>query len=121
MATTSRSCRLAERAGIASAVLLAACAAPAETTSEEPAKREFESVLVEGVPMYSVLPKDGIPAIREPEFVGADQAADFMSDSETVIGVVGANGTARCYSAWQLDSHEIVNDVLDGRPIAATW
>ena len=44
-----------------------------------------------------------------------------MQANETVLGVVGKNGTAKCYSAWQLDSHEIVNDELDGTPIAATW
>ena len=71
--------------------------------------------------MYSVVPKDGIPAIDEPVFVSAADASSFMKDDETVLGVVGKDGTAKCYSAWQLDSHEIVNDTLDGTAIAATW
>ena len=49
------------------------------------------------------------------------EADAFMDPDETVLGVVGADGTAKCYSAWQLDGHEIVNDVLDGQPITATW
>lgn len=98
------------------------CATPIAAEHEEAAPtREFESTLIEGAPMYTVLPKDGIQAIHEPEFVSADEARAFMSESETVIGVVGVDGTARCYSAWQLDAHEIVNDTLDGHPIATTW
>ena len=45
---------------------------------------------------------------------------DMLPD-EPVLGVVGQDGTAVAYSAWQLDGHEIVNDVVDGVPIAATW
>ena len=110
--------RSLQLATLATALLFcASCAA----TEGAPSKQVRPSVLVEGEPMYTVLPKDAIQAIDEPEFVTAVEAAAFMSDSETVIGVVGADGTARCYSAWQLDSNEIVNDTLDGRPIAATW
>jgi hypothetical protein len=31
------------------------------------------------------------------------------------------NGEARAYSLWQLDAHEIVNDVIRGSAIEATW
>ena len=79
------------------------------------------SVMVEGEPMFTVLGKDGIPALDDPTFVTAAEASAFMKPEETVLGVVGRDGTAKCYSAWQLDDHEIVNDQLDGEPIAATW
>ena len=82
---------------------------------------ELPFELVEGEPMYTVLPVDGIPAIDEPVFVGVVEAMEFMADDEPVLGVVGPNGTAKCYSAWLLDGHEIVNDELDGVAIAATW
>jgi hypothetical protein len=88
---------------------------------EEPPPRDFPYELIEGEPMYTVVPRDGIPAIDAPVFVSVAVAATFMQDDETVLGVVGRDGTTKCYSAWQLDSHEIVNDVLDGLPIAATW
>lgn len=71
--------------------------------------------------MYRVLPPDGIPSIDAPRFVSADEADLFLRPDEPVLGVVGAAGTAKCYSAWHLDAHEIVNDELDGEPIAATW
>lgn len=76
---------------------------------------------IEGEVLVTVLPPDSLPAIDDPEFVTADEADAFMDPDETVLGVVGADGTTKCYSAWQLDGHEIVNDVLDGRPITATW
>ncbi len=76
---------------------------------------------IEGEDLIEVLPRDGIPAIDDPVYVSADEAEEFLVPGETVLGVVGKNGTARAYSAWHLDRHEIVNDDLDGEPIAATW
>lgn len=67
-----------------------------------------------------VLPRDAIPAIDHPEFVPADTAHRVMAGEELVIGLVGER-EQRAYSTWQLDSHEIVNDVFEGRPIAVTW
>jgi len=74
----------------------------------------------EGEPMYSVLAPDAIPAITEPVFVAGKEATAQMKPEEPVIGVV-LDGTARAYSTWQLDAHEIVNDRLGGAPIAVTW
>jgi hypothetical protein len=98
-------------------------AAPEPTSEPEPERRRrsFESELIEGVPMYEVLPLDAIPSIDDPRFVSAAEAEEFLLPEETVLGVVGRDGTARAYSAWHLDHHEIVNDVLDGQPITATW
>ena len=90
----------------------------AEARPERP-EPPFE--MVEGEPMYTVLPVDAIPAIDEPVFVSLLEAASFMSDDEPVLGIVGADGTAKCYSAWHLEEHEIVNDQLDGAAIAVTW
>jgi hypothetical protein len=73
-----------------------------------------------GDPMYAVLPLDGIPAIRDPEFVSGEAADAQMSDDEPVLGIE-LDGDARAYSLWHLDHHEIVNDVVGGRSIAATW
>ncbi len=70
--------------------------------------------------LHGVLPRDAIPAIDEPEFESADQAALRMADDELVIGLVGGR-EQRAYSTWQLDVHEIVNDDFEGQPIAVTW
>jgi len=90
-------------------------------TDEELAAFRWPYEMIEGEPMFTLLEEDGIPAIDEPTFVSADEALEWMDLDETVLGVVGADGTAKCYSAWQLDNHEIVNDELDGHAIAATW
>jgi hypothetical protein len=70
--------------------------------------------------MYTVLPLDAIPAIREPEYVSGEAAARQMKDREPVIGL-RLDGEARAYSTWQLDFHEIVNDEVGGVPVAVTW
>lgn len=98
-------------------LLLAACT----TDAGAPERREMPSEMVEGTPMYTVLPPDAIRALDEPSFVSAEEADSFLDPMEPVLGVVGADGTAKAYSAWQLERHEIVNDSLDGEPIAATW
>ncbi len=74
----------------------------------------------DGDPMYTLLEPDAIPAIRDPEFVSGEEARAQMSADEPVLGVV-IGGDALAYSLWQLDAHEIVNDVVGGRAIAVTW
>lgn len=66
-----------------------------------------------------VVPKDAIPAIDRPEFESVAKAKG-LNKNELVIGVIG-DREQRAYSTYQLDAHEIVNDVFEGRPIAVTW
>ena len=49
-----------------------------------------------------------------------DAANAQMSPEEPVLGVAIGND-AHAYSLWQLDAHEIVNDIVGDVPIAATW
>lgn len=74
----------------------------------------------QGVPVLTVLPKDAIPAIDRPEFVSPAEAEKFMQADELVISVRDG-GSARGYSTWLLNHHEIVNDVVEGVPLAITW
>ena len=67
-----------------------------------------------------VLPRDAIPAIDDPRFESVTEAESHLADNELMIGLVGET-EQRAYSAWQLDRHEIVNDVFEGRPVAVTW
>lgn len=83
-----------------------------------PFERSQEALM--GDTLYTVLPLDAIPAIDEPQFVTVSAADTFLRATEMVIGVA-IDGDERAYSAWQLDEHEIVNDVVGGVPIAATW
>ena len=68
----------------------------------------------------NLLPRDSIPAIDDPQYAPAAEADDFMDADEMVIGVV-INGDARAYPIPILSSHEIVNDVIGGWPVAVTW
>lgn len=73
-----------------------------------------------GDTMYTLLPPDGIPAIITPQYLTGAEALAQMSDTEPVMGLATTDD-AVCWSTWQLDAHEIVNDTFAGRPIAATW
>lgn len=63
--------------------------------------------------------RDGIPAIDQPRFVAADAAA-FLARNDEVLGLV-YQGEARAYPIKIMDWHEIVNDRIDGEPIAITY
>lgn len=69
--------------------------------------------------LIEVLPRDAIPAIDRPTFEPVAKALGFDAN-ELMIGLVGAD-EQRAFSTWQLDRHEIVNEVFDGKPVAVTW
>ena len=60
-------------------------------------------------------PKDGIPSIDDPSFIPVDEV-DFLSDREPVVSFEG-----RAYPIQILTWHEIVNDDVDGTPVAVTY
>ena len=64
-------------------------------------------------------PKDGIPSIDNPKFVKLSLAIN-LAPTEPVIGLE-VNGVARAYPLRVLTWHEIVNDVIGGTPVAATY
>lgn len=64
-------------------------------------------------------PRDGIPAIFEPECLPAEKAA-WLPPGDRVLGVA-IGGEARAYPLRILEQHEMVNDVLGGRPIAPNY
>ncbi len=92
-------------------IILAACAPIA--ASQQKALVPL-SEIVSGGP-----PKDGIPSIDHPQFVSAEQAT-FLSDN-TLGLYVDVNGDKRFYPTNILTWHEIVNDVVGGKPLAITF
>ncbi len=70
--------------------------------------------------LVTLLPRDAIPAIDNPQFLSASEADGFYDPDELIIGVE-FNGDARAYSVPFLSSHEIVNDTVGGEIIAVTW
>ena len=95
--------------------LAAMIAAPSFAQRPEPKKTE-----IRGYTMYTLMEPGGIPAIFEPEFVSITVADSFYYGDEPLIAVSSGN-VAHGYSTWDLDHHEIVNDVLEGTAIAVTW
>ena len=72
--------------------------------------------------IFTILGKDAIPAILDPQFVSAAEAdaSGSMRPTEQVIGL-SLNGDSRAYPINMLSSHEIANDVVGGVPVAVTW
>lgn len=65
-------------------------------------------------------PRDGIPALNDPQNMTAEQAGRLLGPSDRVLGVV-FNGQAKAYPVRVLNWHELVNDTVGGRPILVSW
>lgn len=65
-------------------------------------------------------PKDGIPAIDRPTFETVESASKRLAKQSPVIFFVQGN-VARAYPLEILIWHEIVNDIVGGRPVAITF
>ncbi len=75
-------------------------------------------ILQEKDEIQYVLPRDAIPAIKNPEYVPAEEAG--LDDNEPVVGIT-INGESRAYSVYLLNHHEIVNDKIGDTAFAVTW
>ncbi len=64
-------------------------------------------------------PKDGIPALTDPQAI-RPQDAKYLRDTDRVAGV-SVGKESRAYPLKILNYHEIVNDKLGGVPIAVTY
>lgn len=84
-----------------------AAAGPAEAAGDEPPP---------GV--EQILPRGGIPAIVDPQFVAAAEAN--LPDDAWILGVV-VGERAKAYSLNLLNRHEVVNDRTGEVAYAAVW
>jgi hypothetical protein len=104
-------------------LLLVACAQAVDSDGTAVEAGQESSSAGESFADYNIitlLPRDAIQAIDNPEFVSAAEADEQYSDEELILGVE-FNGDARAYSIPLLSSHEIVNDTVGGVKIAVTW
>ena len=110
----------------AATFLALALSAPAAVAAQEEARDEEwrTDFTRHTVPLEEIVsggpPKDGIPALDDPRFASVDQADEWLDDREPVL-VVEHGGDARAYPYQILIYHEIVNDVVGGRPLAVTY
>lgn len=66
--------------------------------------------------VVDLLSKDAIPSIDDPTVGQA-----FEGDPDEEVIVVERDNSARAYPTRILQNHEVVNDVVDGDPVAVTW
>ena len=83
----------------------------------EPAS-EFSRIDVTEIVWGGVLP-DGIPDLRDPEFLTPDEA-DYILPDDRIFGVE-INGEVRAYPLRIVNAHEMVNDTVGGEPISLMW
>ena len=65
-------------------------------------------------------PKDGIPALIDPQFVSVSEAEDWLKPVEPVI-LVQVGEDARAYPIQILIWHEIANDTVGSEPLVVTF
>ncbi|WP_430965864.1 DUF3179 domain-containing (seleno)protein [Spongiimicrobium sp. 2-473A-2-J] len=64
--------------------------------------------------------REKFPALLEPEFTSVRQADSIWADSTRFL-VAYSGKEVKAYSVKDLTRHEVVNDVLDGKPIMAVY
>ena len=65
-------------------------------------------------------PKDGIPALFDPEYITVKEADKLLKPEERVLGLT-LNGVSRAYPIRIMSWHELVNDELGGIPYLVSW
>lgn len=65
-------------------------------------------------------PRDGIPALVDPARDSAEKADRWLRGEDRVLGIE-INDVAVAYPISILTWHEIVNDIVGGRPVAVTF
>lgn len=96
---------------------------PTITTTEEPQiteEGEAKNKDYSNLEIITLLPKDAIPAIDDPQFLSPEEADEEYAPDELILGVE-YKGDARAYSVNLLSKHEIVNDTVGGVKISVTW
>jgi len=83
-------------------------------------RQKPDTTTVKGHILYTLLKPGDIPAIFTPEFIAVAQADSFYYPNEPLIAVVDGE-SAKAYSVWHLDEHEVVNDFINGKAITVTW
>lgn len=64
-------------------------------------------------------PRDGIPAIDEPNYINANNAT-FLNSKDRILGL-NYDGVTRAYPVKILNYHEIVNDKIRGKSVVISY
>lgn len=101
-------------------LLVAGCTSIPRQTVRNDHSGDTPYDLVEGSPMYRLIPNGAIPAIDAPAWASVDDALAFMEPEEPVL-LLERGDDVRIYSTWYLEAHEIVNDEFDGEALLVSW
>jgi hypothetical protein len=102
-------------------VILSGCSVPSSNPAESTITPSVENQSeVEEYQIVTLLSPDAIPSIDSPTFYAVEDANQEYEPDELVIGIE-LNGESKAYPIDLLSRHEIVNDELQGKPIAVTW
>lgn len=64
--------------------------------------------------------REAFPALLKPEFITLEEASKVWKDSTRFL-LAKSGDEVKAYSVIDLTRHEVVNDVLDGKPIMAAY
>jgi hypothetical protein len=89
------------------------------------AESEFKTDFSKHIVPYSEIlsggpPKDGIPALKDPQFVSISEADAWLKPVEPVI-LVQVGDDAKAYPIQIVIWHEIANDTVGGEPLVVTF
>ena len=107
---------------VLAAAVLAATAASADPRfwANEFPMTDFETATVPLTEIVSVIPRDNIPALDDPDMIAvADKTG--IGEREPVIAVEIEGAVPRAYPIRYLTWHEIANDEAGGVPFAVTF
>jgi hypothetical protein len=94
---------------------------PPPAGAESEFKTDFSK---HSVPYSDILsggpPKDGIPALKDPQFASVSEADAWLKPVEPVI-LVQVGEEAKAYPIQILIWHEIANDTVGGEPLTVTF
>ena len=65
-------------------------------------------------------PRDGIPALSNPNYLTAREADELLQPDERVLGLT-LKGVSRAYPIRIMSWHELVNDEIAGLPYLVSW
>ena len=70
--------------------------------------------------MWGGVRVDGIPPLEFPSQIFPEEAADWINDSDVVVGIE-LDGDARAYPIRIIAWHEMVNDTIGGIPVSLAY
>lgn len=77
------------------------------------------STLVDSQYHYGI-GREKFDALIQPEFISLEKADEIYADEDRFL-LLDINGEARAYGIDLLTHHEVVNDVVDGKPVMAAY